>query len=212
MPEGVSGLVVGLTGGIGSGKSAAADAFAARGAALVDADVIAHELTGPRGAAMPALRAEFGERIVAADGSLDRAAMRGLAFADTGVRQRLEAILHPMIGAESDRRCGAALAGGAPYVVLVVPLLVESGNYRRRAARIVVVDCDNETRIARVAARSGLAREQIERIMAAQAGRADRLAVADDVIVNDGSLAELAQQVQALHERYLALAAGARSY
>ncbi len=200
------GLVVGLTGGIGSGKSTVAERFAALGAAVVDTDAIAHELTGPGGAAMPALRAEFGERIVAADGRLDRAEMRRLAFADDDFRRRLEAILHPMIRAESERRCREALVRGAPYVVLVVPLLVESGGYRERVDRIAVVDCDDELRIARVMGRSGLTRDEVRRIMGVQASRAERLAVADDVIDNGADLASLHACVADLHRQYLSLA------
>jgi dephospho-CoA kinase len=192
------GLIVGLTGGIGSGKSAAADCFARLGVPVVDADVIARELTGPHGA--------FGDAVLAADGSLDRAAMRRLAFADAAGRSRLEGILHPAIRAEADRRCQAAIAAGAPYVVLVVPLLVESGDYRRRVGRVAVVTCGNDARIERVMARSGLSRSEVEAIMAAQADDAERLAAADDVIDNSGDLAQLAAQVDRLHAEYLALA------
>jgi dephospho-CoA kinase len=196
--------VVGLTGGIGSGKSAAADCFAALGAVIVDADAIAHELTVPGGGAMAALEAEFGKAVVATDGRLDRALMRRLAFDDPGVRQRLEGILHPLIRAQADLRSRSALAAGAPYVVLVVPLLIESGDYRHRIDRVVVVDCDDEARISRVMARSGLTRAEVERIMGAQAGREDRLAAADDVIDNSSDLDNLARQVAELHHRYLA--------
>jgi dephospho-CoA kinase len=200
------GLVIGLTGGIGSGKSTVADLFAAKGAALVDTDLIAHALTGPGGAAMPALQDAFGNAIVAADGRLDRQAMRRLAFADPGARTRLEGILHPMIRAETERQAAAALAGTAPYVMLVVPLLAESGDYRRRVARVVVVDCREETQITRVMARSGLTREEALRIMAAQASRSDRLAIADDIIDNDGPPENLPAQVGRLHADYLRLA------
>lgn len=208
--EPAAGLVVGLTGGIGSGKSAAAERFAALGAAVIDTDAIAHELTGPGGAAMPPLRDEFGDAVVAADGRLDRAAMRRRAFDDAGARKRLEGILHPMIRAESDRRCRQALTAGAPYVILVVPLLVESGTYAGRVDRIAVVDCEDELRIARVMARSGLSRDEVLAIMAAQAGRADRLAVADDVIDNDDDLDRLAARVAELHRLYLSLAGRAK--
>lgn len=200
-------FVVGLTGGIGSGKSAAAAVFAELGAAVVDVDVIAHELTGPNGAAMAAIRAEFTESVVAANGSLDRAAMRQLAFSDAAARKRLEAILHPLIRTESERRCAAATAA---YALLVVPLLVEAGEgYRRRVARVAVVDCREETQIARAMARSGLTREDAERIIAAQASRAARLAIADDIIDNDGNLLALRRQVEALNQRYSGLAAAA---
>jgi len=203
----MTGFVVGLTGGIGSGKSAAAEHFAAQGAAVVDTDAIAHELTAPAGAAMPALRGAFGDAIAAADGGLDRPAMRARVFADAAARARLESILHPLIRAEADRRCAAALAAGAPYALLVVPLLVETGSYRERLARIAVVDCDEETQIARVMARNALSRAEVTRIMAAQAGRQQRLAAADDVLANDGVLPQLWRQVETLHGRYLEMAA-----
>ncbi len=197
-------IVIGLTGGIGSGKSAVADLFAERGIAVVDTDAIAHALTAPSGAAMPAIRAEFGNGVAGADGALDRAAMRGIVFADPAARKRLEAILHPMIRIESERRLAAA---SSPYAILMVPLLIESGAYRERVKRIAVVDCAEATQIARVMERNGLARREVERILAAQASRAERLAAADDVIDNDGALQRLAPQIERLHVSYLALAA-----
>ena len=197
--------VVGLTGGIGSGKSAVADLFAARGILVVDTDAVAHALTAPGGAAMPALRAEFGAAVAAADGALDRAAMRARVFADPAARKRLEAILHPMIRSESERLL-AADAARSPYAILMVPLLVEAGSYRERVDRIAVVDCAEATQIARVMSRNGLAREEVERILAAQATRAERLAAADDVIDNDGDLAALRPQIERLHVNYLAYA------
>ena len=196
--------VVGLTGGIGSGKSAAAALFAERGITVVDTDAIAHALTAPGGAAMPAIRAEFGDAVAGADGALDRAAMRAIVFADPGARKRLESILHPMIRAESERLL-AADGARAPYAILMVPLLVESGDYRKRVDRVAVVDCAEATQIARVMNRNGLARAEVERILAAQATRAERLAAADDVIDNDGELAALAPQIERLHVRYFAL-------
>jgi len=165
----VSAFVVGLTGGIGSGKSAAAACFAARGIAVVDTDAIARELTAAGGAAMPALVAEFGSEIVASDGALDRGRMRRLVFADPAARGRLEAILHPLIGALADERCRDAVS---PYVILAVPLLVESGSYRERCQRIVAVDCPESLQISRVIARSGLSEAEVRAIMAAQASRA----------------------------------------
>lgn len=197
-------FIVGLTGGIGSGKSTVAELFAQRGAALVDTDVIAHALTGAQGGAMRELAAAFGDGVLRADGGLDRAAMRRLAFADPVVRVRLEAILHPLIRAHSEVACAAAVA--APYVLLIVPLLVESADYRRRADRVLVVDCDEAVQIARVMARSGLAAEEVEAIMATQASRAQRQAAADDLVFNDGEMAALAAQVDGLHEKYLDLA------
>lgn len=200
--------IVGLTGGIGSGKSAATAHFAALGASVVDTDQIAHALTAPGGAAMADIREAFGEAMLAPDGSLDRAAMRALAFARPEARRELEAILHPLIRAESARQC---LAAPGPYVILAVPLLVESGDYRARCDRICVVDCPEPLQVARVRQRSGLAEAQIRAIMAAQATRAQRLAAADDVLDNAGTLAELEAQVERLHARYLAAAGAARA-
>ncbi len=194
--------VIGLTGGIGSGKSTVADLFAARGVTLVDADAIAHVLTGPGGAAMPALRERFGERVVRPDGGLDRDAMRELAFGDPGQRHVLEGILHPMIRDESRRQ--VEQAAGA-YTMLVVPLLIESGNWRTRVERVLVVDCPVEVQIERVMRRNGLSRERVATIIAAQASREQRLAAADEVVDNGGSPETLADQVDALHERYLAM-------
>ena len=197
-------FILGLTGGIGSGKSAVADLFAAHGVAVVDTDAVAHALTTPGGAAMPAIRAEFGDGVVGPDGALDRAAMRRIVFADPAARKRLEAILHPMIRSESERRVTAG-ALHAPYVILMVPLLVESGDYRTRVDRIAVVDCAEATQIARVMSRNKLAREEVERILAAQATRAERLAAADDVIDNDGALTDLPPRIERLHRQYVDL-------
>jgi dephospho-CoA kinase len=198
-------FVVGLTGGIGSGKSAAAEIFATRGAAVIDTDAIAHDLSGPHGGAMGAIREAFGETVLAPDGALDRDAMRALVFSDPAARQRLEVILHPLIRGESERLIAANAT--APYVVLVVPLLIESGDYRARVDRIAVVDCDDETRIQRVQTRSGLARTDIVRIMAVQASREQRLAAADDVIDNADRPEDLRARVAALDARYRELAA-----
>lgn len=197
--------ILGLTGGIGSGKSAAAAQFARHGAALVDTDLIAHQLTAPGGQAIPFLVEAFGADILTSEGAMDRAAMRRRVFEDPKERGRLEAILHPMIRAESQRQCEAA---EAPYVVLVVPLLVESGSYRERCDRVCVVDCPEAVQVERVMARNGLAPAEVRRILAAQASREARLAAADDVIDNGGDLAALGTQIKALHRRYLELAAG----
>jgi dephospho-CoA kinase len=196
--------VVIITGGIGSGKTAVSDMLQARGAAIVDTDVISRSLTAPGGAAMPALVARFGADIAAADGGLDRARMRALAFADPEAKRSLESILHPMIRLEAFRQVEAARAA---YVVLVVPLLVESNAYRDIADRVLVVDCPEALQIERTMRRSGLAREQVERIVQAQAPRAARLALADDVVVNDADLAALTAAVERLHARYLQWAA-----
>jgi dephospho-CoA kinase len=201
---------VGLTGGIGSGKSTVADKFVERGAVLVDTDQIAHALTGPGGAAIPAVRDRFGEGMIAADGRLDRAAMRELAFADPAARHALEAILHPMIRAESERQVAAAAERGAEYVILAIPLLVETGNRHDRVDRVAVVDCPLETQISRVMNRSALSREQVEAIIRAQATREARLEAADDVIDNGGDVAALDPQVDALHRAYAARGRAAR--
>lgn len=196
-------LVVGLTGGIGSGKSAAAEEFGRLGATVVDTDTIAHELTQAGGAAMPQVRTLFGEGYVDARGAMDRAKMRALAFQDPAARKKLEQLLHPLIRAESERRIAAA---SGPYVIHVVPLLVESGDYRQRVARVLVVDCPENAQFDRVRQRSGLPDEEIRRIIRSQASREERLAAADDVIDNSGLLAALHKQVRELHARYLELA------
>src|SRR5690554_327897 len=192
---------VGLTGGIGSGKSKVADMLGAWGAAIVDTDVIAHDLTAPGGAAIDPIRQAFGPDVIAANGALDRPAMRELVFKSPESPRRLEAILHPMIRDETGRR--ASVAQGH-YVVFVVPLLIESGNWRGQLDRVCVVDCDPETQVARVQTRSGLTREAIERIMSAQASREDRLAAAHDIVRNgkDTSIKELELNVRALHESW----------
>jgi len=196
-------LVVGLTGGIGSGKSAAAEEFGRLGATVVDTDAIAHELTQAGGAAVPQVRRLFGEDYVDAQGAMDRAKMRALAFRDPGARKKLEQLLHPLIRAESDRRIAAA--SGA-YVIHVVPLLVESRDYRQRISRVLVVDCPEDLQVERVRQRSGLADEEIRRILRSQASREARLAAADDIIDNSGSLDALHKQVRDLHASYLELA------
>jgi len=200
----VSTFVVGLTGGIGSGKSTVADLFVDRGAALVDTDAIAHQLTAVGGGAMPALIREFGAEVATATGALDRPAMRQRAFADPSARARLEAILHPLIRQVSAERCQSA---ATPYVILAVPLLVESGTYRERCDRILVVDCPESLQVERVVARNGMSAAEVRAIMAAQVSRQQRLAAADDVVGNDGDRARLADQVDALHLKYLALSA-----
>ena len=197
-------LVVGLTGGIGSGKSAAADEFARLGATVVDTDAIAHELTGPGGAAVTEVKRLFGSAFVDPAGAMNRKRMRDLVFSDPEEKQRLEGLLHPMIRTESTRRIAAATG---PYVVHVVPLLVESPDYRERFGRVLVVDCPEALQIERVRQRSGLPEEEVRRILSTQAQRDKRLAAADDVIDNSGPVAALQHQVQKLHEKYLALAA-----
>jgi dephospho-CoA kinase len=198
---------VGLTGGIGCGKSKAADMFAALGADVVDTDVIAHELTAPGGGAMAAIAAAFGEEYVRTDGALDRARMRELVFSDTTAKNRLEAVLHPMIRAESRKRVES---GSGPYVVLVVPLLLETGSYLELIDRVLVVDCDESQQVERTMARSRLTEDAVRRIMAAQLPRARRLEQANDVLSNDGDINSLRAQVAALHQQYLTAAAQTR--
>ncbi len=194
---------VGLTGGIGSGKTTVADMFAARGAAMVDTDRIAHQLTASRGLAIPEIRAQFGDAFVTADGAMDRARMRAHVFSEPDAKTRLEAILHPLIRIETER--AAAQVQGA-YLLFVVPLLVESGSWRQRVSRVLVVDCAEETQVRRVMSRSGLAESQVRAIMATQAARSERLTAADDVIDNDGDAMALVPQIDRLHALYASLA------
>ena len=193
-------LTVGLTGGIGSGKSAAAEEFRRLGATVVDTDAIAHELTQPGGAAVAHVRALFGDAFVLPGGAMDRKAMRERVFADAAAKQALEALLHPMIRDEAELRIARA---AGPYVVYVVPLLIESGDYRRRVDRVLVVDAPEALQVERVRARSGLGESEVRAIMDHQVPRAARLAAADDVIDNRGTLDELRRQVAALHLRYV---------
>ena len=187
---------IGLTGGIGSGKSTVAQMLVACGAHLVDTDAIARRLTRAGGAAMPALAAEFGPAAVAGDGALDREHMRRLAFADVGAKTRLEAVLHPLIGEQA--RLEATQSNGKP-VVYDVPLLAESRHWRARVERVLVVDCDEATQVARVAQRPGWREDTARTVLALQAGRAARRAIADAVIHNDGlSLAQLEAEVRSL--------------
>jgi len=193
-------LVVGLTGGIGSGKSAAAAEFERLGATVVDTDAIAHALTAPGGAAMAEIRKVFGTEVLAASGALDRDKMRARVFADPGAKKALEALLHPMIREDSLRLIAGARG---PYVIHVVPLLVESPDYRSRVDRVLVIDAPEELQVERVRSRSGLSEAQVRAIVAAQATRAQRLAAADDLIENRGTIEALREQVAALHRKYL---------
>lgn len=194
---------VGLTGGIGSGKSTAADMFAALGAAVVDTDAISRELTAASGAAMTAIRNQFGNEYVVADGGLDRDRMRRLVFGNAAAREGLEAILHPLIRSESRARVAAARA---PYVVLVVPLLFETGAYADLVQRVLVVDCSEERQVERATRRSRITAEEVRAIIASQLPRGVRRARADDVLDNEDGLEALRGQVAALHAEYLALA------
>jgi dephospho-CoA kinase len=197
----------GLTGGIASGKSTVARLFEALGAAVIDTDQLAREVVAPGQPLLPRIVERFGAGVLAADGSLDRAALRTLVFSDPAARADLERLTHPAIQALLERR-SAAVHGD--YQIHVIPLLVESGG-RRTLDRVLVVDCGEELQIRRLQARDGSTLEQARKILAAQATRAARLAVADDVIVNEGDLAPLRDQVAALHLRYLELARQART-
>jgi dephospho-CoA kinase len=197
-------IAIGVTGGIGSGKTTVAERLQALGATVIDADEVSRALTAAGGGAIAVIREAFGARFIAPDGGLDRDAMRELVFEDPAARRRLESILHPAIRAESDR--ALAMATG-PYALLVVPLMFETGgDYRRRVARTLVVDCPEETQVARTMARSGLAADKVRAIMAAQWPRWRRLQAADDVVWNGGEPAALAAQLERLHERYRNLA------
>lgn len=201
-------LEIGLTGGIGSGKTRVADMFAARGAALIDTDLLAHEITAPGGSAIAPLLEAFGPRCLRPDGAMDRDAMRALVFSDPDAKARLEGITHPLIRQLTEARAAAVRAAGQhPYLIYVVPLLVESGTWRARVGRVLVVDCQEDTQVARVMARNGFTRDQVQAIMQKQATRAARLAVADDVIDNDGPPDALAPQVERLDALYRTLSA-----
>ena len=195
-------LRIGLTGGIGSGKSTVAGLLASHGAAIIDTDAIARRLTLPGGAAIPAIREAFGDALIDTSGAMDRERMRALAFADPEAKKRLEAILHPLIGAETAREADAS---SARIKVFDVPLLVESGRWRGIVDRVLVVDCSVDTQVERVMRRAGWAEDAVRRVIAQQASRAQRLACADAVILNDGlSLEQLADEVGQLWARWCA--------
>ena len=196
---------IGLTGGIGSGKTTVADMFGARGVTVIDADLIAHQITAPGGIAMPLIESAFGPEFVNADGAMDRAKMRARVFADPAAKAQLEAITHPLIRAESERQRSDAQSA---YHIVVVPLLIEAGERASKFDRILVVDCPIETQIERVIQRNGFERGQVLAIIARQATREARLAAADDVVVNDSAatLETLQREVDVLHARYLEMA------
>ena len=198
-------LRVGLTGGIACGKSTVANLFAALGAGIVDTDLLAREVVAPGSPLLPQIAAHFGAAVLQKDGSLDRARLRDLVFANPAERQWLEALTHPAIRELTDSRCDSATGR---YVIVAIPLLVETRG-ASRFDRVLVVDCDPEIQLARLQARDGATREQASRMLAAQATRAQRLAVADDVIQNNGDIASLRDQVEKLHRAYLAAAAQA---
>ena len=197
-------LLIGLTGGIGSGKSAVSRCFERRGVPVIDADRVAREVVEPGEPGLAEIAAAFGKDLVRADGTLDRALLRERVFADPDARHGLEAILHPRIRERMRDRL-AALPAGTPYAVLVIPLLLETGQ-RDLVDRVLVVEAAEPLRIARVTGRDDVPEEQVRRIIAAQCADADRAAAADDLIRNEGSESELDAKVAALHEKYLAVA------
>jgi dephospho-CoA kinase len=195
--------LIGLTGGIGSGKTAVSDLLAKLGAGVVDTDRIAHQITSSNGAAISSIKEQFGSDFITADSALNRDKMRALVFAKPEARKSLEAIIHPLIRQETARQALQLSKNGVPYIVFVVPLLIESGSWIGLIDRLVVVDCSEELQITRVMQRSNLPREEVERILAAQASRDERLKHADMVIENQGSLEGLEAEVQSLHQKIL---------
>ena len=194
---------IGLTGGIGSGKTAVSDALAKLGAGVVDTDLIAHQITAPNGIAIPLIQKQFGAEYIASNGALDRDKMRSLVFSNPQARKSLEAITHPLIRSETARQTQELLQQSVPYLVFVVPLLIESGNWQELIDYLVVVDCSEEIQIERVMHRSNLPRNEVERMLKAQASRKERLERADFVIENQGTLKELESEVIKLHQKIL---------
>jgi dephospho-CoA kinase len=203
MTEKFTRFSVGLTGGIGSGKSAVATLLGELGASIIDTDAISHSLTAAGGAAMPAIETLFGSKYLTSEGALDRAAMRELVFSDQGARLQLESVLHPLIAQKTQVEANQA---NGLYLIFVVPLLVESGRWKDRVDRILVVDCSEQLQIERVTRRNNLSAGQVQAIMATQANRTQRLAAANDVVVNETSLEALRAELEKLHQRYLGLA------
>lgn len=194
---------LGLTGGIGSGKSTVARLLADRGAAVVDADAIARELTAPGGLAMSAIAATFGQDFITPAGALDREKMRALVYTDPTARQRLESIIHPLVGLETQSQASSAASQGRSCLVFDIPLLVESPSWRQKVDHVLVVDCTPDVQISRVMARSQLTRNDVEKIISSQAGRERRLCAADTVIFNAGlSFEELADEVRQISHRF----------
>ena len=196
-------LFVGLTGGIGSGKTAVSDQLFQLGAGIVDTDLIAHEITASNGTAIPFIQKQFGAEFIEPSGALDRAKMRKLVFANPDSRKALEAITHPLIQQETIRQAKQLIEQKVPYLVFVVPLLIESGKWLSLLDYLVVVDCPEEVQIERVMHRSKLSRDEIKRILEAQASREERVAHADRVIENQGSLDSLHAEVLKLHQKIL---------
>lgn len=205
VPASIDRFSVGLTGGIGSGKSTVSAMFGNLGAAVIDTDLIAHQLTSSNGLAIPSIRATFGTEFLLDNGAIDRRKMRETVFADPRKRKQLETILHPLIRSEAER---AAVTAKEAYLIFAVPLLVESGAWRERVRRVLVIDCPQDVQIQRVMQRSMLTEAQVRAIMNTQSTRAARLAIADDLIVNDRDETALHEQVHRLHRLYLEAAAG----
>ena len=203
MTEKFNQFSVGLTGGIGSGKSAVATMLGELGASIIDTDAISHSLTAAGGDAMPAIATLFGNKYLTSDGALDRAAMRELVFSDQDARRQLESVLHPLI---AQKTLAEANQASGMYLIFVVPLLVESGRWKDRVDRVLVVDCSEQLQIERVTRRNNIAASQVQAIMATQVSRAQRLAAANDVVVNETSLEALRAEVEQLHQRYIGLA------
>ena len=194
-------LVIGLTGGIGSGKSLVADMFSRLGAGIIDTDAISRQLTQANGRAIPSIRNEFGGDYITADGALDRAKMRKLAFSDEPARKRLETILHPLILEQVKRQLEDLRS--CSYIVVVVPLLAENPAFLQLMQRVLVVDCTEEQQIDRVVRRNGMTPAETIAILSSQTSRADRLRIADDLVRNDRDLDYLTAQVALLHDRYI---------
>jgi dephospho-CoA kinase len=195
--------LIGLTGGIGSGKTAVSDILGKLGAGVIDTDLIAHQITAPFGAAIPLILEQFGPEYLDSTGALNRGKMRALVFANPEARLRLEKITHPLIRQETIKQANSLCLEGAPYLVFVVPLLIESASWKGLIDYLVVVDCPVETQIQRVMHRSNLPRSEVESILQVQASRQERLSQANAVIENQGSLADLEMEVQNLHQKIL---------
>ena len=195
-------LIIGLTGGIGSGKTSATNFFTAEGIVAIDTDIIARELTKPQGIAIPNIQKSFGGNFVTLDGKLDRKKMRDLIFSDIDSRKQLEAILHPLIQTEVMRRITIS---SSPYIIIVVPLLLETGSYYEIISRTLVIDCNEQYQITRTISRNELNEQEVRAIMSAQKSRQERLNQANDVIVNNTDMFCLQRQVKIQHNKYLSL-------
>jgi dephospho-CoA kinase len=196
-------LIIGLTGGIGSGKTSAANFFSALGVDIIDTDIISHEITQPQGAAIAAIREVFTSKFITTEGALKRKEMRSLIFSDSNARRKLEAILHPLIRTEASHRIELV---STAYGIVVVPLLLETSQYRDLIQRVLVMDSSEHDQIARAIARAALDEQTVRAIMATQLSREERLQKADDVILNNADMPYLERQVSALHRKYIALA------